>query len=453
MSDDCGPWTTDHYAIIDVLNQLRLQGVNGLVDARRIIVCGDQSCGKSSLIRAITGLDLPVKTRFAIELVFRRSEDVGVTTRILPASDRPQRQKQALSVFYRYQNYLDIRRPIEDATQSMYLVTKATNFCRDILHIEVTGPTQPDLTLVDLPGLLLAGNRDYSMQDAEDIEDVMLGHMRQEKNVILAVISAKSSFAHQLVTRHARKFDPHGTRTLGIITKPDTLDAGSESEQFYVELAQNTANSLGWHVICNQDYANIKLSATERDKAEADFFANGIWRDYSHCGAPALRIRLNKILYYRALEKLRRITGEVEVTIEDTEGRLFRLGSPRNTIDEQRRYVCRVDREFASLMKAAIDGLYTSLFFMNSEIDAYSRRLRTVVHNTLCDFAEKMRKEGQAQIIYDEKTSQADGPRWISRTRYMEKVETLFRQSHGHKLPGLYNPIVISELFREQCKP
>lgn len=455
MSDDPGLWASERRAVLDALDELRSQGVKCLVNEPRIIVCGDQSSGKSSLVSAITGLHLPGKTRFATELVFRRSEEVGVTTRIVPASDRPERQKKALSAFYRYQNYLDIRRPIHDATHFMNLVTAETMYCRDVLRIKITGPTQPHMTLVDLPGLPLSEDRDRSKQVNKDIEDVMFGHMSQEQNFILAVISARRNFAHQQITRHARTFDPNGTRTLGILTKPDTLVAGSEGEQFYVELTQNTANfPLGWHIICNWNYASSKASATERDQAEADFFAKSVWRHHSHYGVPALRISLGKTLYYRTVKNLPRLIGEHESAIKDTEQRLMRLGSPRYTIDEQKRHVFSVGREFFSLIKAAIDGVYTSPFFMGSERGPYSRRrLASVVHNMLSEFAVKMRDEGQAQLIYDGKTSPIDSPRAISQTQYLEEVKALLRQSHGRQLPGTYNPIVVSELFRKQCKP
>ena len=53
------------------------------------------------------------------------------------------------------------------------------------------------------------------------------------------MVSAKSDFSLQDVTELARELDKKGTRTLGLITKLDTLDAGSDSEASYFKLAQN----------------------------------------------------------------------------------------------------------------------------------------------------------------------------------------------------------------------
>ena len=102
-------------------------------------------------------------------------------------------------------------------------------FSTDILRVELSGPTQPHLTLVDLPGLFQAGNKLQSDDDARAVTALVLSYMQKTRSIILAVVSAKNDFANQIVTKYAREIDPDGLRTLGIITKPDTLHVGSES--------------------------------------------------------------------------------------------------------------------------------------------------------------------------------------------------------------------------------
>ncbi|KAI1159503.1 P-loop containing nucleoside triphosphate hydrolase protein [Nemania serpens] len=71
----------DHQNILDVIDTLRSQGIGRYVDLPQIIVCGDQSSGKSSILEAISGLSFPTKdnlcTRFATELILRRSPESG----------------------------------------------------------------------------------------------------------------------------------------------------------------------------------------------------------------------------------------------------------------------------------------------------------------------------------------------------------------------------------------
>jgi hypothetical protein len=65
---------------------------------------------------------------------------------------------------------------------------------------------------------------------------MVIGHIKRPRSTILAVVSAKSDFTLQEVTERIRKLNAKGVRTLGLITKPDTLDAGSESEAAYFKL-------------------------------------------------------------------------------------------------------------------------------------------------------------------------------------------------------------------------
>jgi len=154
--------------------------------------------------------------------------------------------------------------------------TKA--FSNDILRVEVTGPNQPHLPLVDLPGLIHAENKQQSANDINLVSSLVQSYMAESRSIILAVVSAKNDYANQIVTKLARDVDPMGVRTLGIITKPDTLYVGSESEKAFVNLAKNedVTFRLGWHVLKNRDYANRDCPAQERDEEERSFFTKGI---------------------------------------------------------------------------------------------------------------------------------------------------------------------------------
>jgi hypothetical protein len=67
----------DHRDLLNIIDSLRPQGISRIVDLLQIIVCGNQSSGKSSVLEVISGMLFPTKdnlcTRFATELILRRN--------------------------------------------------------------------------------------------------------------------------------------------------------------------------------------------------------------------------------------------------------------------------------------------------------------------------------------------------------------------------------------------
>lgn len=454
----------DHRDLLDIVDKLRSQGLGKYVDLPEIIVCGDQSAGKSSVLEAISGMSFPTKdnlcTRFPTELVLRRDAIPGVKITITPGPDRSASEREKLLSFKTSLNNTgDGLTLVTDQAKNAMGISDTKVFSADALRVEICGPTQPHLTMVDLPGLFRAGNRDQSVDDAVTVNAMVRGYMKRPRSIILAVVSAKSDFALQEVTELAHELDPAGVRTLGLITKPDTLDAGSDSEQAYAKLAENkdVVLGLGWHVLKNRSYEKRNASSTERDKDEDDFFSTGVWATLhpSLLGVQALKPRLSNVLKEQILRQLPSLLRDVELGIANCEHRLGRLGDPRTTIGEQRRYLLRVSQRFSDLMRAAVDGVYNDKFFNSSKTDVgYQKRLRGVVQNTLSNFEETMRKNGHARTILELEAS-ADKPRRdaVGREKYVDEVKDLMRKNRGCELPGTFNPLVVGELFAEQCQP
>jgi hypothetical protein len=327
-------------------------------------------------------------------------------------------------------------------------------FSTDVLRIELSGPNQPHLTMVDLPGLFRAGNREQSTEDANLVRSLVLSYMKRKRTIILAVVSAKNDFALQEVTQLARELDPRGMRTLGLITKPDTLDPGSDSEKAYIELAQNNDVHfrLGWHVLRNRDYVARNTSMIERDEVEKEFFSSGEWKRLpaAHLGIEALRERLTSVLAEQILSSHPQVVKDAEDGMQECQAAIQRMGPSRVSITEQRQYLVQASHQFSRLMKAATDGFYTEPFFGPSE-EGYRKRLRAVVQNSLTGLATTMRLEGHTMEIVE--TASPTNPRQISRSNYITVVKAHMIRSRGCELPGTFNPAIIGELFREQCNP
>ena len=446
--------------MLDIVDKLRSGGVSRYIDLPQIIVCGDQSSGKSSVLEAISGMAFPAKdnlcTRFATEVILRRSPSSTVNFSIVPAADRPQAEKESLRGFASTGSLdtLDLG-SVVDKAKALMGVGDQKAFSSDILRVELSGPRQPHLTLVDLPGIFRAGNLEQAAEDANLVRNLVLSYMKRQRTIILAVVSAKNDFALQEVTQLARQLDPKGMRTLGLITKPDTLDEGSDSETAYVKLAKNedVHFRLGWHVLRNRDFVTKGFTLDQRHQAEKEFFSRGVWTsiNQSHLGVGNLKTRLTSVLHNQVLSQLPNVVSDLEKKIDECREQLRKIGASRATTVEQRQYLVQASYEYSKLMKAAIDGNYTDPFLAVEKEEGYKRRVRAVIQNSLIELESVMLSEGHAKRIVSEVSGQDD--KEISRNAFLAEVKVLISQNRGCEIPGTFNPAVIGPLFRNQSRP
>ena len=384
----------------------------------------------------------------------------SATVTIVPDPSRSEQEIAELSAFKAPSTvYDDFGSIIEAAGKAMGL-GPAKVFSTDILRVEISGPSQPHLTLVDLPGLFHAGNKAQSEKDAESVKSLVTSYMKKSRSIILAVVSAKNDYANQIVTKYARDFDKDGDRTLGIITKPDTLHAGSDSERQFFELAENKDVSfrLGWHVLRNRDYQDRDCTASERDVAEEKFFARGIWTSLSpsQMGIGSLKPRLSRVLKDQILSELPGLIFDVEAGVKECKTRLDRLGGSRASKQQQRLYLHSVSQGFSDIIKSAVRGIYDDPFFGDPTTDeGYSKRLRAIAQNRGLDFANLMLKEGHFKEIVETKpkTPSRAPPYKVTREERLQDVGVLMKRTRGCELPGTFKPEIIGNLFQDQCKP
>jgi GTPase SAR1 family protein len=449
--------------ILNVIDQLRLEGISKYISLPQWIVCGDQSSGKSSVLEAISGVGFPVKdnvcTRFATELILRRAPESGVTASIHPDDDRPAVEKERIRNFKSSTVELaKFATIVKEAENCIGVGREGHMFSKDVLRVEVSGPNQTNLTLVDLPGLYHAPDESQSAEGVEFVESLVLSYIRNKRSVILAVISAKSDIALQKVTAFTRQVDPEGKRTMGIITKPDTLHKTSDMEQSFLNLAINKRVffRLGWHVLKNREYNELHFSLDQRRESEIDFFASRIWATLPHSqvGIESLRPRLSTVLRDHILTQLPSLIVEASQSFKETEASIQRLGEARDTVIEQRRYLLHSSERFTTLIGNSIDGIYFNPFFGNAmEDEGYEKRLRAVVQNRLSDFSDTLEEKGMQRRIIDDDEILDSQQDQIHHSDFVGEVQRRMRRSRGRELPGTFNPLIIGDLFYLQSKP
>ena len=462
-----GLCSEDQLDLLNVVDNLRSQGVSHYgVSLPQIIVCGDQSSGKSSVLEAISGVAFPTKseicTRFPTELILRKSPEVEVAVSIVPDQSRSEAERDSILNFHHsLDGSEDMSVLIEKAKSVMGIMPHGKAFSKDILRVEVSGPDRPQLTIVDLPGLIHSPTKQQSASDVVLIQSLVDEYMKERRSIILAVVSAKYDYANQIVLKMARGADKTGERSLGVITKPDKLKPGSLSESTFISLARNqdVGFSRGWHVLKNMDTEEGEATLATRDAEEQTFFSQGVWRSLprTSLGIEHLRQRLSKVLLAQIVTELPSLIEEIEAKLDQCRHRLEQLGQARTTLDEQKTYLLQISQKFQGLVKAAVDGTYNDLFFDDAHTEVgYHKRLRAMAQNLNIEFAAKIRRDGHYWRVVASlpgKPSPSNKPKPITRRTYLDEVEKLMRRTRGRELPGTFNPMIVKDLFSEQCKP
>ena len=141
----------------------------------------------------------------------------------------------------------EIKSAIERITQQ--LVDEGQNISNDCIVINVRGPGVPNLTLIDLPGIVrtVGNGEDESM--IPRIRALVDRYMSQKLTIILAVIPANVDIHNNEIVQAAQKVDPDGNRTIGIITKPDLVDKGAEESVIHLLNNEIRTLKLGYHMV------------------------------------------------------------------------------------------------------------------------------------------------------------------------------------------------------------
>ncbi|KAH7117540.1 interferon-induced GTP-binding protein Mx [Dendryphion nanum] len=470
--------------VLDTVSQVRKCGLDGIIALPQLVVCGDQSAGKSSVLEALTEIPFPrndeLCTRFATEIILRRSTIESLTIKVIPDDQRPPEERQAIEGFKEsITNFDGLPEIMDRAMEVMGLSNKnarTTAFARDVLSIEIEGPSRPQLTLVDLPGLIQNETKGVTTTDVALVKEITDRYISQSRTICLAVVSATNDYANQGILSKVRKVDPDGERTLGIITKPDRLPSGSGTEAAYINLARNEDIffKLGWHVIKNRSFEEGDNSFMERNASEAAYFRNSNFRCLSkdNVGVDSLRDRLSRLLFEHIKQELPKLHGDLNQALEDSQGQLSALGDHRSTPEECREYLSQLSLHFHRVCTAAVSGHYEGSYFRYATNERFSstspaaiRRLRAIIQKMNADFAANMRMKGHSyKIDRSDKAQQGDidldvavppssrAPVSLNRSQYLAWVGNVVIRNRGRELPGSFNPLLVGELFWQQSE-
>ncbi|XP_069695356.1 dynamin isoform X5 [Periplaneta americana] len=208
--------------LIPIVNKLQdaftQLGVHMQLDLPQIAVVGGQSAGKSSVLENFVGRDfLP--------------RGSGIVTRrplILQLINSSVEYAEFLHCKgKKFTDFDEVRKEIESETDRVTGTNKGISNIP--INLRVYSPNVLNITLIDLPGLTKVPVGDQPVDIEQQIKDMLFQFITKETCLILAVTPANTDLATSDALQIAKSVDPDGIRTIGVITKLDLMDEGTDA--------------------------------------------------------------------------------------------------------------------------------------------------------------------------------------------------------------------------------
>ena len=226
------------------------------------------------------------------------------------------------------------------------------------IHLKIFSPHVLNLTLVDLPGLTKVAVGDQPEDIEQQIKEMLYSYITQDNTIILAVTPANQDLANSDALKLARKVDPQGDRTIGVITKLDLMDEGTDAR----DILENRFLPLkkGYIGVVNRSQKDIDTKKDLRAamEAEREFFLTSPYKKMaSKMGTKYLQQVLNKELSNHIRSKLPEIRAEIIKKSKEVDEDLKDMGySEEDKPEESSRLIYRALQSFTDQVHSIIDG-------------------------------------------------------------------------------------------------
>uniref|UniRef100_A0AAR2JSX0 Uncharacterized protein n=1 Tax=Pygocentrus nattereri TaxID=42514 RepID=A0AAR2JSX0_PYGNA len=249
---------------IELIDSLRLLGIDKDLNLPSIAVVGDQSSGKSSVLEALSGVALPrgsgIVTRCPLEIKLRKKKG---------------KWEGKISYAGHSETFYDpsqVDKLVREAQNA--LAGDGVGICHDLITLDISSPDVCDLTLIDLPGITRVPVKGQPDDIGDQIRSLILKYITKKETINLVVVPCNVDIATTEALRMAQEVDPHGSRTLAILTKPDLIDKGAEEDVLKIVQGKVIPLSKGYIIVrCRgQKDINDMISLTEAMQVERDFF-------------------------------------------------------------------------------------------------------------------------------------------------------------------------------------
>lgn len=289
------------------------------------------------------------------------------------------------------------------------LRTNSATFSEDLFSIELCGPDKQNLSIIDIPGIFRTPTEGVTTEgDMSLVRRIMDHHIRNERTIILAVIPSNTDVATQEILTIAKEVDPNGIRTLGVLTKPDLVDDGSEEGVMSLVEGKRNPLLLGYCIVRNRGQSELSTDSETRMKKEKEFFDTEPWfrLDRDRIGTPALQRRLQELLVSITRREFPKVQAQIVQQLSSCRKRLEGLGADRESTDQQRRFLLVVSRDLQDLANSALDAYYSRNQVFQ---DVPELRLATLAVERMERFSEEIKERGHT-VPFDSDDSEEEVP-------------------------------------------
>ncbi|XP_077061452.1 interferon-induced GTP-binding protein MxB [Siphateles boraxobius] len=411
---------------IDTIDNLRSLGVEKDLALPAIAVIGDQSSGKSSVLEALSGVALPrgsgIVTRCPLEIKMKRTKGED-------------KWRGRIS----YQNYeediddpAEVEKKIREAQDEMAGV--GVGISDELISLQIHSANVPDLTLIDLPGIARVAVKGQPENIGDQIKRLIRKFVTKQETINLVVVPCNVDIATTEALQMAQEEDPQGERTLGILTKPDLVDKGTEGT--VVDIVHNEVIHLtkGYMIVRCRGQKEIIDQVTLN---EATATENAFFKDHPHFSKlyeegfatiPKLAEKLTIELVHHIQKSLPRLEEQIEAKLAETQRELEAYGNGPPSDPAER------------------------LSFLIDKVTSFT-------HDTLNLTSGEEVKCGSDLLIFPELREEfakwdgfLDHSGYSFNTKIEKEVDNYEAKYRGRELPGFINYKTFEGLVRDQIK-
>ncbi|KAI0888887.1 P-loop containing nucleoside triphosphate hydrolase protein [Annulohypoxylon maeteangense] len=494
--------TPGNLAILTKVDKLR-ELIGTKVALPQLVVVGDQSSGKSSVLEGLTGFGFPrdaeLCTRYATQITCRREIEESINVSIIPHADAPPHEKERVKKFHRtlktmkQESLAELFREANDA-MGIKTSTKSTSadginlsaFSEHILKIEKLGPDEEHFTVIDVPGIFRKETEGITTEgDIELVRNMVKNYMKDTRTIILAIMPANVDPATQEILKLAKKADPTMTRTMAVLTKPDlAIESTMKNIAIQHVLGRRSDLSLGYYIVKNRGPDDLGMTLEQGQVKERIFFATEPWsvlRNTGRAGVFALKARVRELLVDLIKKEFPKLKADIVKERDGLRSQLDKMGQSRNNQYTQRAYLNRMGEAFQTLARDSLNACYDNDAIFDEQ---HELRLITRIVDESEKYSDVMSKNGHTRPfesdgpdkdpdessdptlarpypeLEDFDCPELEGifdpsdvimPTTDKKGDIMGYIESVYKESRGQDLVPISNT-VISAIFKDQTK-